>query len=60
MVEETEKLSACCGARLIGGIQCEACGADGREFEKAEAIDRQAEEREDERFDYHPLQGEEN
>ena len=27
-----EKLSVCCHTSLIGGIQCETCGADGRKF----------------------------
>ena len=27
-----EKRSRCCGALLIGGVQCEACGADDRTF----------------------------
>jgi len=31
---EEPKLSVCCGARLIGGCQCEACGADGRASEE--------------------------
>lgn len=30
--------SVCCKARLIGGVQCEACGADGREY-KNESVD---------------------
>ena len=34
-----EKLSVCCNARLIGGVQCETCGADGRKFEKIIAIE---------------------
>ena len=25
-----EEKSSCCNARMIGGVQCEACGADGR------------------------------
>ena len=45
-----EKESECCGARMIGGIQCETCGSDG----KIEAEERMVEELEDERCDYHP------
>ncbi len=29
-----EGKSVCCGARMIGGAQCEACGADGRVSEE--------------------------
>lgn len=25
-----DKLSECCGARMIGGVQCENCGSDGK------------------------------
>lgn len=34
-----ETLSECCGGRMIGGIQCEVCGSDGKlvEAEKLEA-----------------------
>lgn len=41
-----QPLSVCCGADLIGGAQCECCGADGRSLddelsteEKEEIID---------------------
>lgn len=26
---EEEKLSKCCNASMIGGVQCEACGSNG-------------------------------
>lgn len=29
-----QKKSVCCDAPLIGGAQCESCGADGRKVEK--------------------------
>ena len=48
--EWRQEKSECCGARMIGGIQCEACGSNG----KIEVEERMAEELEDERFDYHP------
>lgn len=28
--EAERKESECCGARMLGGIQCEACGSDGK------------------------------
>ena len=37
------KKSVCCDARLIGGVQCETCGADGREFEKRETEEEMSE-----------------
>ena len=44
------KKSVCCDARLIGGVQCENCGADGRKFERAEIEARLDELREDEHW----------
>lgn len=61
--ENKNRKSECCGARMIGGIQCESCGSNGK-FEEAE--DKEAEELrleeleecEDEKFDFHPCPGE--
>jgi len=50
---EKKELSNCCGASLIGGVQCEKCGANGLEEPADEDEVREGEkvDEDDEDFD---------